>query len=251
MIKNPYFKENIRIKIENLNEKLLSIQQKTYNLDYIKNNLNKFDNINENILNLFQLMNNENINKLCLLNVGIIFIEYINKNINPKNLKQIEIQNSYLKLFIESKIIYHDLEELNIHINDNFKYNANEIFNIFPNISILILYIHVECDLFEIIKYLNNLKIKTLHIYFECDEFIPFKTQVVLEKIENLKLDINQNILTQLFNYIQIPNLKNYQLNMNGLSKMNKEEINLNKDEFNSINMFLNEILKNKNQFIS
>lgn len=38
---------------------------------------------------------------------------------------------------------------------------------------------------------------------------------------------------------------------MNGLSKMNKEEINLNKDEFNSINMFLNEILKNKNQFIS
>ena len=27
---------------------------------------------------------------------------------------------------------------------------------------------------------------------------------------------------------------------------MNKEEINLNKDEFNSINMFLNEILKNK-----
>ena len=38
---------------------------------------------------------------------------------------------------------------------------------------------------------------------------------------------------------------------MNGLSKMNKEEINLNKDEFNSINIFLNEILKNKNQFIS
>ena len=32
---------------------------------------------------------------------------------------------------------------------------------------------------------------------------------------------------------------------------MNKEEINLNKDEFNSINMFLNEILKSKNQFIS
>ena len=71
------------------------------------------------------------------------------------------------------------------------------------------------------------------------------------QKIQNLKVVINQNILTQLFNYIQIPNLKNYQLNLNGLSKMNKEEINLNKDEFNSINMFLNEILKNKNQFIS
>ena len=72
----------------------------------------------------------------------------------------------------------------------------------------------------------------------------------MVQKIQNLKVDINQNILTQLFNYIQIPNLKNYQLNINGLSKMNKEEINLNKDEFNSINMFLNEILKNKNQFI-
>ena len=73
----------------------------------------------------------------------------------------------------------------------------------------------------------------------------------MVQKIQNLKVDINQNILTQLFNYIQIPNLKNYQLNINGLSKMNKEEINLNKDEFNSINIFLNEILKNKNQFIS
>ena len=82
-------------------------------------------------------------------------------------------------------------------------------------------------------------------------EFIPFKSQIMIQKIQNLKVDINQNILTQLFNYIQIPNLKNYQLNLNGLSKMNKEEINLNKDEFNSINMFLNEILKNKNQFIS
>ena len=82
-------------------------------------------------------------------------------------------------------------------------------------------------------------------------EFIPFKSQIMIQKIQNLKVDINQNILTQLFNYIQIPNLKNYQLNINGLSKMNKEEINLNKDEFNSINMFLNEILKNKNQFIS
>ena len=71
------------------------------------------------------------------------------------------------------------------------------------------------------------------------------------QKIQNLKVVINQNILTQLFNYIQIPNLKIYQLNINGLSKMNKEEINLNQDEFNSINMFLNEILKNKNQFIS
>ena len=73
----------------------------------------------------------------------------------------------------------------------------------------------------------------------------------MVQKIQNLKVVINQNILTQLFNYIQIPNLKNYELNINGLSKMNKEEINLNKDEFNSINMFLNEILKNKNQFIS
>ena len=73
----------------------------------------------------------------------------------------------------------------------------------------------------------------------------------MVQKIQNLKVDINQNILTQLFNYIQIPNLKNYELNINGLSKMNKEEINLNKDEFNSINMLLNEILKNKNQFIS
>ena len=45
MIKNPYFKENIRIKIENLNKKLLSIKQKSY-LYYIKNNINEFENIN-------------------------------------------------------------------------------------------------------------------------------------------------------------------------------------------------------------
>ena len=45
MIRNPYFKENIRIKIENLNKKLLSIKQKSY-LYYIKNNINEFENIN-------------------------------------------------------------------------------------------------------------------------------------------------------------------------------------------------------------
>jgi hypothetical protein len=32
----------------------------------------------------------------------------------------------------------------------------------------------------------------------------------MVQKIQNLKVDINQNILTQLFNYIHIPNLKIY-----------------------------------------
>ena len=45
MIRNPYFKENIRIKIENLNKKLLSIKQIFY-LYYIKNNINELKNIN-------------------------------------------------------------------------------------------------------------------------------------------------------------------------------------------------------------
>ena len=47
----------------------------------------------------------------------------------------------------------------------------------------------------------------------------------MVQKIQNLKVDINQNILTQLFNYIQIPNLKIYQLNINGLSKMNNSKL--------------------------
>ena len=147
MIKNIYFKENIRIKIDNLNKDI---------------HLNEVDKIK----NILQLMNNGKINKLCVLNIDDIFIKYLNQNTNLKNLKQIEIQNSYLEIFIESKIIFHDLEELNIHIINDFTFNIIEIFNIFPNISILILYIHVECDLFEIIKYLNNLKIIN-HLFLE------------------------------------------------------------------------------------
>ena len=231
MIKNIYFKENIRIKIDSLNKDI-----HLYEVDKIKN--------------ILQLMNNGKINKLCVLNIDDIFIKYLNQNTNLKNLKQIEIQNSYLKIFIESKIIFHDLEELNIHIINDFTFNIIEIFNIFPNISILILYIQKICNLNEIIQYLNNSKIETLHIYFEWDEFIPLKSQIILQKIKNLKLVLNQNIIIQLFNYIQIPNLKNYQLNLKELSKINDEEIHFYEDDFNSINLFLNKMLKNKDKFI-
>ena len=73
---------------------------------------------------------------------------------------------------------------------------------------------------------------------------------IFLKKIKNLRIDLNENnnILNQLFNYIQFPNLENYQLNSN-FTKLINNSNQLNKDDFNSVHSFLNEIL-DKNKFI-
>ena len=70
MIKNIYFKENIRIKIDSLNKDI-----HLYEVDKIKN--------------ILQLMNNGKINKLCVLNIDDIFIKYLNQKILMKYLLNI------------------------------------------------------------------------------------------------------------------------------------------------------------------
>ena len=78
MINNSFFKNNEQIEIENLN--ILN-----YDLDYIKDHLNKYKKIKINLLNFIKLINkiiDEDIklNKNCLNNnIDKIYIEYLNK----------------------------------------------------------------------------------------------------------------------------------------------------------------------------
>ena len=249
MIKNPYFKENIRVKIEGLNENILGDY---YNLDYMKDNLNEYKELNINLFNFFQLLNNKQINKLCLFDVDKKFIIYLNKYYCFQNLKKIELSILHLKILIELKIICPNVEELSININDNLEYNSKEIFNIFPNNKFLTLNVNNKFNLIDIIEYLNDSKIDSLHIIFDFNECIEnnFQKEIILKKIKNLRIDLyeNNNILNQLFNYIQFPNLENYQLNSN-FTKLINNSNQLNKDDFNSVHSFLDEIL-DKNKFI-
>ena len=80
-----------------------------------------------------------------------IFIDYLNIKQILINLKEIEISILNLKIFIELNIICPNVEELNFHIIEKtFKYNMEEINNIFPNIKYLNLFIHRNFDLIDL-----------------------------------------------------------------------------------------------------
>ena len=66
---------------------------------------------------------------------------------------------------------------------------------------------------------------------------------MILNNIKNIIIEGNDEIL---FNNIQFPNLKEYELNLCNIN----ENIIIKSDDFSSINLFLIGILKNKNIFI-
>ena len=250
LINNSYFKKNVHIIIEDLDKLDLKFE-----LDYMKEHLNDFKN-NINMYNFLILINkikDINLNKICLnKNIEQIFIEYLNKYGLFDNLKEIEISTSNLHLFVDLKIICPKVNKLSCFIDNNFKYNTKEIVNLFPNIIILNLLIQNTFGLNEFMNYLKDTKIQNL--YIKCDEEdIKLNSKLILDNIKNLRIDIyqNNNLLIDIFNYIEFKNLESYEINSNFnqlIQNINIEQIGNN--DYNSVNIFLIEILKNKEQFI-
>ena len=249
----------------------------TYDLDYLQSHLDEFQGIEKILMNFLQIINKKII-KLCLYSsIDILFIIYLNKKLILKNLKQIEISISNLKKFIDLNIVCPNVEELNLYIfkenknndldfysyneakkkdNDNiFEYNKKEIINIFPNILTLILYYKINFDIIDLMRNLQNSKIKNLEINYEFDIFInpKIEQEIILDNIENLKINGNQ-ILIQFLDNINLPNLEKYQINLDfNEAKKYINDINqiqhLDENDFNSINIFLIDIMKNKQKF--
>ena len=250
LINNSYFKKNVHIIIEDLNK--LDIK---FGLDYMKEHLNDFKN-NINMYNFLILINkikDINLNKICLNNnVDQMFIEYLNKYEIFNNLKEIEISISNLNLFVDLKIICPKINKLKCFIDNNFKYNNKEIMNIFPNIITLTIFIQNKFDLNDFMNYLKDTKIQNLYINCEYEEEIKLNSKIILDNIKDLRIDIYQNnyLLSDIFNYIEFRKLESYEINcnLNELIKINMEQ-NENND-YNYVNIFLFDIVNNKEQFI-
>jgi hypothetical protein len=206
-----------------------------------------------NFLILINTIKDITLYKICLnKNIDQIFIEYLNKYKIWNNLKEIEISISNINLFIDLKIICPKINELKCFIDINFKYNNKEIMNIFPNIKILNIFIQNKFDLNNFMNDLKDTKIQNLYINCEYEEEIKLTSKIILNNIKNLRIDIyqNNNLLSNIFNYINFRNLESYEINynLNELIKINIEH-NENND-YNYVNIFLIDILNNKEQFI-
>ena len=201
-------------------------KNKEYDLEYLKNNLNEFEELNFPLNNFLKIVNMK-INKLCLLSeINKIFIDYLNKNKIIADLKILEISIINLKLLIDLNIICPNIKELNLYsiknnkdennskdsnIN-NIEFNQKEIINIFPEISILKIYFIQNCnlDLIDLIR--NLIKIENLEINYKCDFNSKINSKIILNNIKRLKIDCNNEIFIKIFNNINFPNLEYYEI---------------------------------------
>ena len=108
-------------------------------------------------------------------------------------MKNIEISINNLNLLIKSKtIVCPNVDELNLCIDNKFVYNNKEIFNIFPNIITLKIYIKEKYDLLNLMREIKDLKIENLKIFNKYNEYINSNiVSKIILNIEHLIIDVN------------------------------------------------------------
>ena len=117
-----------------------------YDLDYLKNNKEEFEEFEELIIfNFFELTNLQ-INKLSLcFNIDKIFIDYLKKKGILINIKEINISLFNVKQFIELNIIGPNIKELNLYIyEEDPEINKYEINNFFKYYYFKIIYFKIK-----------------------------------------------------------------------------------------------------------
>jgi hypothetical protein len=235
------------------------LEKDKYDLNYIQHNINKFEELNT-IFNNFLQISDKIIHKLSLGYIDKIFIQHLNEKDRFKNIKTIEISVSQFNKFIKLEIIFSNVKELYFHINKSLKkYNISNINVLFPNITILNLYIYQNIhliDIFNAIKKSNIIDLTIIFSLYDKYNYSKSKTLIILDNIINLRIDIDKNycfineLFLELFISFQFPNLQTYYLTFN----MNKYENNkriskgLNND-YNNISSFIIDILLFKYKF--
>ena len=227
-------------------------------LKQIINNIEEFDINSNNIFSNLNKISKQSIYKLSLLiNIDTIFLQFLNNNQIFQNIKQINISISNLNQLIELKIICFNIEEVSLNIlEEDLKYNYNELNNIFTNMKIFNIYLEQEFNIFDLMKNLINSKLETLKIFiYNYGIEINYKIdyQIILKNIKNLEINIEKgyninNFLFNFFNNIQFPSLRQYILNLD-LNQFNHQILTPNNYDYNIINQFLIHILNNQNQF--
>ena len=210
-------------------------------------------------INLIKI-SKEKIYKLSLLmNIDKVFLNFFKNKKILENLKIIDISINNLYQMIDLNIICPNIDELNLKIIEQDLENSNlnrinEINNIFPNMNILNIEIKIKFNLFNLLKTLENSKIETLKIYFvnfDNDNF-TINNKIILEKIKILEIEIIgvniNNFLFHFFNYIELPYLREYIINID-LNEISNQSLTSNNNDYNIINQFIIETVKNKDQF--
>ena len=149
------------------------------------------------------------------------------------------------------------METLTCYIDYDPKFNTKQIIGIFPNISTSNIYIQKRCNLIIFINIFKDSKVITLAIIYKCNEYIKSKLEleIILNNIKYLKIKGNQDLFIDICNKIHFPNLKHYELNLelnyHFIEKINLIDgnIGLNGNDFKIVNLFIIEILKDKNLF--
>jgi len=230
---------------------------KEIDYNYILNFNEEFEGISS--MNLMKILK-EKINKLSLLmKVDKIFFYFFRNKRIFENLKIIEISNYNLNQMINLNIICPNINELNLKIieqdlkNNNLN-DINGINNIFPNMTILIIEIKIKFNLFNLLKTLQNSKIEHLKIYFVNfdNDYYKFNNKILLEKIKNLEIEINgvniNKFLFHFFNYIELPYLREYIINID-LNEISNQSLISNNNDYNIINQFIIQTVNNKDKF--
>ena len=232
-------------------------KNKEIDYTYILNHEKEFEKSTyTNIMNL----SNEKIYKLSLFNnIDTLILQYFNENKKFENLKKIDISIYNLNQMVSLNITCPYIEELNLKIiKTDLNYNIyewNTIFPIFPNMTIINLFIETQYNLFNFFNYLRN-SIENLKIYIEdVDVKIYSKItikKIILKKIKNLEIEgYNYNInnfLCDFFNNIELPNLQKYIINTD-INNINNQILISNNNDYNIINQFIIDTLNNKNKF--
>ena len=230
---------------------------KEIDYNYILNFNEEFEGISS--MNLMKILK-EKINKLSLLmKVDKIFFYFFRNKRIFENLKIIEISSYNLNQMINLNIICPNINELNLKIieqdlkNNNLN-DINGINNIFPNMTILIIEIKIKFNLFNLLKTLQNSKIEHLKIYFVNfdNDYYKFNNKILLEKIKNLEIEINgvniNKFLFHFFNYIELPYLREYIINID-LNEISNQSLISNNNDYNIINQFIIQTVNNKDKF--
>ena len=230
---------------------------KEIDYNYILNFNEEFEGISS--MNLMKILK-EKINKLSLLmKVDKIFFYFFRNKRIFENLKIIEISSYNLNQMINLNIICPNINELNLKIieqdlkNNNLN-DINGINNIFPNMTIFIIEIKIKFNLFNLLKTLQNSKIEHLKIYFVNfdNDYYKFNNKILLEKIKNLEIEINgvniNKFLFHFFNYIELPYLREYIINID-LNEISNQSLISNNNDYNIINQFIIQTVNNKDKF--
>ena len=227
-------------------------------INYFLNHMEEFNIKSNSVYFYLNKLSKIKVHKITLFNnISKEYIYFLSKSVF-QNINRIDILISNLNQLIELQIICYNVEEVNLTVVDeDLKYDFNQLVIIFPNIKIFNIYLERNLNLFDLLNNLTSCELTSLKIviYNSGNNFnYKINNQIILKKIRNLEIFVDEgyninDFLFNFFNNVQFPSLKEYILHFD-LNQFTQQNLIFdNNNDFNIINNFLIKTLKKKNRF--